>query len=98
MKNLEYQAIEVSWDQKLLGRRSGPQRVKILTQAFDEYMRENNSDTFMHIRNLDWLYDRIPLPLIGRFQYKDDSWDYMRAIYFRFGMIAAVSQKVKILL
>ena len=98
MINIEYQAIEVSWDQKLLGRRSGPQTVKILTQAFDEYMRENNSDTFMHIRNLDWLYDRIPLPLIGRFLYKDDSWDYMSAIYFRFGMIAAVSQKVKIIL
>lgn len=53
MINIEYQAIEVSWDQKLLERRSGPQRVKILTQDFDEYMRENNSDTFMHIRNLD---------------------------------------------
>ena len=95
MKNLEYQAVWVSWDQKLLGRRSGPQTVKILTQAFDEYMRENNSDTFMHIRNLDWLYDRIPLPLKGKFIYKDDSWDYMDAIYSRFGMIAAVSERVK---
>lgn len=50
MINIEYQAIEVSWDQKLLGRRSGPQRVKILTQDFDEYMRENNIETLSRQR------------------------------------------------
>lgn len=93
--NKEYYSVGVSWDEKLLKNRPVPQEVKILTKEFDEYMREYNSDTFMHIKNLDWLYDKIPSGLEGKLRYKDSTWDYMHAVYFRFGMIAAVSERVK---
>lgn len=93
--NTEYRQIDVSWDEKLLKRRAAPQTVRILNKEFDEYMEMYNNSVQMNIENSDWLYDRIPENLEGKLDYKDLTWDYMKAAYVQFGMIAAVSEKVK---
>lgn len=93
--NTEYRQIDVSWDEKLLKRRAAPQTVRILNKEFDEYMEMYNNSVQMNIENSDWLYDRIPENLEGKLDYKDLTWDYMKAAFVRFGMIAAVSEKVK---
>ena len=93
--NTEYQQIKVSSDEKLLKRRAAPQTVRILNKEFDEYMEMYNTSVQMNIENSDWLYDRIPENLEGKLEYKDLTWDFMFAAYYRLGMIAAVSEKVK---
>lgn len=93
--NTEYQQIKVSSDEKLLKRRAAPQTVRILNKEFDEYMKMYNTSVQMNIENSDWLYDRIPENLEGKLEYKDLTWDFMLAAYYRLGMIAAVSEKVK---
>lgn len=92
--NNVYHTVGVSWDEKILKRRSMPQGIKITTQSFDDYMkRYDNWENYF--RDISFLYDHIPNNIEGTFRYKDDTWDFMYAYFFRFSMIAAVSEKVK---
>lgn len=92
----QYHTVKVSWDEALLKRRTGPQSIKITTKSFDEYMEQYTYGNWNnYYRDIDFLYDRIPENLEGTFDYKDVTWDYMDAYFYRFSMIAAVSEKVK---
>lgn len=90
-----HRGFSVSWDSSLLGRRATTQGVKILSKEWDEHMSKYASTDLLYQENQSWIFDNIPKNIEGTLDYKDDSWDFMDAYYFRSGMVAAVSVKVK---
>ena len=93
--NTKFFSVDVSWDEKILKKRSHPQSVKILTSEFDEYIDKYDHDWDLYFSHIGDLFKNIPTELVGKFDYKDDTWDYMTVYYRRRGMIAVVSEKVK---
>ncbi len=91
-----YREIELSWDERLLGKRAAPQSVKILTPDFFSkyYPRLADWDWKDYLENKDSFYDRIPKPLRGKMDYKNPL-DYMGVYFYRPGMEACVSWTVK---
>jgi hypothetical protein len=91
-----YLQIEVSWDEKLLKRRTAPQSVSITTKDFftKYYPRLYDWDWKTYFSNREGFYKIIPSPLTGKLWYKGPI-DFMEACYTRQGMIACVSKKVK---
>lgn len=90
-----HRGFSVSWDSSLLGRRAAAQGVKILSKEWDEHMSKYASTDLLYQENQSWIFDNIPNNIEGTLDYKDDSWDFMNAYYYRSGMVAAVSMKVK---
>ena len=90
-----HRGFSVSWDSSLLGRRAASQGVKILSKEWDEHMSKYASTDLLYQENQSWIFDNIPNNIEGTLDYKDDSWDFMSAYYYRSGMVAAVSMKVK---
>lgn len=90
-----HRGFSVSWDSSLLGRRAASQGVKILSKEWDEHMSKYASTDLLYQENQSWIFDNIPNNIEGALDYKDDSWDFMNAYYYRSGMVAAVSMKVK---
>ena len=93
--NTKFFSVDVSWDEKILKKRSHPQSVKILTSEFDEYIDKYDHDWDLYFSHIEDFFDNMPQLLEGKFDYKDGTWDYMVAYFRRRGMIAAVSEKVK---
>lgn len=99
----EYQIIEVSWEEDLLRNRSHPQSVKVTTPGFLDFLKNKYYEYFDAGRPLDYYSDLSLLlssfkdPLSGVLDYKVPT-DYMLAYYYRRGMVACVSERVKIIL
>lgn len=100
----QYQIIEVSWEKRFLQGRSFPQSVKITTPGFLARLKEEFESEFNTKGVSFGYYDRLPDivndfsdPLTGEMDYKCPL-DYMDAYYYRRGMIACVSEKVKTIL
>ena len=91
-----FHEIGVSYDEKLLKRRSSPQAVSITTRDFFKkyYPRLYDWDWNTYFADRDGFYNRIPSPLTGKLWYKGPI-DFMYACYFRIGMVACVSEKIK---
>lgn len=94
--NEKFYQIQVSWDEKLLKRRGGPQSVSITTRDFFSryYPRLCEWRWKDYFSDRDGFYQRIPVPLTGKLWYKGPI-DFMDACYNRKGMVACVSNKVK---
>ena len=96
MNSDSFYQIEVSWDEKLLKRRSMPQAVKITTPGFfkDYYPQLYYWDWTLYFADKGGFYRRIPSPLMGKMEYKE-AIDFMESIFLRIGIVACVSKKVK---
>ena len=93
----KYHQIKESWDEKLLGRRSGPQSVKITTPGFftDVYPIPPDDESWDYFAFQKELFAKLDgLQLSGKLDYKKPI-DFMCAYYSRITMIACVSEKVK---
>ena len=95
MKTKYYEIVDVTFDEEILKRKSMPQQLKIKTPEYFEFMDKYCKTRADNIRNNPWLYQNIPDNLEGELKYKDKKWDYMDAEFFRYGLLAAVSEKVK---
>ena len=94
--NTTFYQIRVSYEEKLLKRRSEPQSVSITTRDFftKYYPRLYDWDWDSYFADRKGFYNRFPNPLTGKLWYKGPI-DFMDACYLRIGMVACVSEKVK---
>ena len=95
MSNLYYREITASWDEKLLGRRTAPQAVKITTPDFFTKYYPFPMDLEEYFKDIAGFYDRMPSRLSGKLDYKTSPYDYMEAYFMRPGMSGCISEKVK---
>ena len=95
MINKFYRKLDSSWDEKLLGRRSAPQAVKITTPDFFTKYYSLPMDFEEYFKDVAGFYDKMPSELSGKLDYKTTPYDYMEAYFFRPGMSGCISEKVK---
>ena len=95
MKNQYYEIVQVTYDDEILKRKAMAQKLVIKTPEYFEFMNKFCKTRADNIHNNPWLYQNIPDNLEGELQYKDNRWDYMDTEFFRYGLVAAVSEKVK---
>ena len=95
--NSTHMIVRVTCDEKVIKNRSFAQSVIITTEEFSNYMLENSNGIDMYEKNMDWIYDKIPENLEGKLCYKDLTWDFMGGPLGSISLVAAVSEKVKII-
>lgn len=93
---MDFKKIFISWDEKLVGRKSAPQSVKITTPNFftDYYPLLYKIDWNSYYSDRDSFYQRMPVPLTGKLDYKIPPYDYTNVYFFRPGMMACINEKV----
>jgi hypothetical protein len=95
----DYQIIEVSWEERFLRKRTHPQSVKITTPGLLEQMKsklyESGKDSlYSYYESIPSILTKYTSPLSGELDYKTPL-DFMDVYYYRPGMIACVSERVK---